>query len=290
MPITRRRLLGAACLAGASSIVPRLVSADLIIGNSKLSRFACNVESWWTDLDFMERFDRAADAGFRAVEFWHYDQPGRDVAAIAAKCRALGLDVIQFTGWGAPSLADTGNHAEFERRMRKAVDVADELDAPMFTIVGHQAVAGIDQATSVANIRRALAEVAPILEAAGRTAILEPFNPVDHQGHFLNGSRDALAICRSIDSHAIKINWDLYHMQLTEGNLIASLRDAIDQVGYVQIADVPGRHQPGTGEINYTRVFAALDDMGYDGPIGLECWPEDGDAMRAVADLAATVG
>jgi hydroxypyruvate isomerase len=120
-------------------------------------------------------------------------------------------------------------------------------------------------------------------------AILEPFNPVDHAGHFLNGSRDALAVCRAVDSPAVKLNWDLYHMQLTEGNLIASLRDGIDQIGYVQIADVPGRHQPGTGEINYTQVFAALDDVGYGGPIGLECWPKNGNVEQAIADLVAAV-
>jgi hydroxypyruvate isomerase len=186
-------------------------------------------------------------------------------------------------------LAEERNHAEFMRRMRQAIDVADALDATMFTIVGHQSIAGFDQATSLANLERALAQAAPLLEEAGRVAILEPFNPVDHEGHFLNGSRDALTVCRSIDSPAVKLNWDLYHMQLTEGNLIASLRDGIDQVAYVQIADVPGRHQPGTGEINYTKVFAALDDIGYDGPIGLECWPDAGDADRAIADLVATV-
>jgi hydroxypyruvate isomerase len=129
-----------------------------------------------------------------------------------------------------------------------------------------------------------------MLEAAGCVAILEPFNPVDHQGHVLNGSRDALTLCRSIDSPAVKLNWDLYHMQLTEGNLIASLRDGMDQIGYIQIADVPGRHQPGTGEINYPRVFAALDEMGYGGRIGLECWPDAGNPEQAVADLVAAVG
>lgn len=289
MPVTRRRLLEAACLAGLAAAVPRQAAAGAIIGDATLERFACNVESWWTDLDFMARFDRAAEAGFRAVEFWHYDQPGRDIDAIAARCRALELDVIQFTGWGSPSLADPDNHEDFERQMHQAVAVAEILDAPMFTIVGHQVVDGIDQATSVANIERALAKVAPMLESAGRVAILEPFNPVDHEGHFLNGSSDALAICRSIGSPSVRINWDLYHMQLTEGNLIASLRNGIDQVGYVQIADVPGRHQPGTGEINYARVFAALDEAGYDGPIGLECWPEDGDALSAVRDLRRAV-
>ena len=289
MSLSRRELLRAGCLAGASLALPGVGLGKGILGDARLTRFACNVECWWTDLEFMERFERAAEAGFDAIEFWHYDQPGRDVDAIAATCKALGLDVIQFTGWGSPSLAEERNHAEFMRRMRQAIDVADALDATMFTIVGHQSIAGFDQATSLANLERALAQAAPLLEEAGRVAILEPFNPVDHEGHFLNGSRDALTVCRSIDSPAVKLNWDLYHMQLTEGNLIASLRDGIDQVAYVQIADVPGRHQPGTGEINYTKVFAALDDIGYDGPIGLECWPDAGDADRAIADLVATV-
>ncbi len=289
MSLSRRELLQAGCLASASLALPRMGYSKDILGDAHLTRFACNVESWWTELDFMARFERAAQAGFDAIEFWHYDQPGRDVGAIAASCKSLGLEVIQFTGWGSPSLADESNHAGFVRRIQKSIEVAEALDAPMFTIVGHQLVAGIDHSTSLANIEAALTRVAPMLESAGRVAILEPFNPVDHEGHFLNGSRDALTLCRSIDSPAVKLNWDLYHMQLTEGNLIASLRAGIDQIGYIQIADVPGRHQPGTGEINYTQIFAALDELGYDGPIGLECWPDAGDSERAVADLVATV-
>lgn len=288
MKISRRRLLHTAGLAAAASIhMSASAGAKPAPSKASLEVFACNVESWWTDVDFMERFERAAAAGFSAIEFWRYDSPGRDVVAIAERCRDLELAVVQFTGWGAPSLADPANHAEFEERMQESIDVAAILGAPMFTIVGHQAVEGIDQTTSVDNITRALAGVAPMLEKAGRTAILEPFNPVDHKGHFLNGSADALTICRSIDSPAVKINWDLYHMQLTEGNLIASFEAGIDQVGYVQIADVPGRHQPGTGEINYASVFAALERAGYKGPIGLECWPQDGNERQAIEDLLA---
>ena len=289
MPLTRRQLLQTGCLAGATLAFPPAGLGANVLGDNGLTRFACNVESWWTDHLFMERFERAAEAGFKAIEFWHVDQPGRDVNAIAATCRSLGLDIIQFTGWGSPSLADERNHAEFMRRIRQSLDVAEVLDAPMFTLVGHQQVDGVDRARSLANLERALRQAAPLLEEAGRVAILEPFNPVDHEGHFLNGSRDALAVCRAVDSPAVKLNWDLYHMQLTEGNLIASLRDGIDQIGYVQIADVPGRHQPGTGEINYTQVFAALDDIGYGGPIGLECWPKNGNAEQAIADLVAAV-
>ena len=108
-------------------------------------------------------------------------------------------------------------------------------------------------------LSNALEKVIPILEDGRKMLILEPFNPIDHQGHFLNGSADALKICREINSPFIKINWDLYHMQLTEGNLIANLNDGIDQIGYIQIADVPGRHQPGTGELNYKFIFNAIN-------------------------------
>ncbi len=289
MALTRRQVIQAGCLASAPLVLPGIGRGARILGDERLTRFACNVESWWTELDFMDRFERAAEAGFRAIEFWHVDQPGRDVSAIAATCKSLGLDIIQFTAWGSPSLADERNHAEFMRRIRRSIDIAEALEAPMFTIVGHQQLDGVDQPTSVANLQRALGHAAPLLEQAGRVAILEPFNPVDHEGHFLNGSHDALAVCRAIDSSAVKLNWDIYHMQLTEGNLIASLREGIDQIAYVQIADVPGRHQPGTGEINYTQVFAALDDAGYKGPIGLECWPKNGNVEQAITDLVAAV-
>ena len=131
--------------------------------------------------------------------------------------------------------------------------------------------------------------VAPILEDAEKMLILEPFNPVDHQGHFLNGSKDAVTICRTIDSSSIKINWDLYHMQLTEGNLIDELKSGMDQVGYIQIADVPGRNQPGTGELNYRFIFKEIKKMKYEGYIGLECWPKNKNQEQAIQDLLSLV-
>lgn len=252
-----------------------------------LARFACNMESWWTDVPFMERFRLAAESGFSAVEFWHPDAEGRDMNAVASLCRELDLDIIQFTGWGGPSLADPGNHGAFADAMNRAVELGALLDAPMFTVVGHQTIESISQSDSVRNLQAALESVVPILERGNRMAILEPFNPVDHEGHFLNGSADALAICREIDSPHVKINWDLYHMQLTEGNLVANMRDGIDQIGYVQIADVPGRHQPGSGELNYAFIFEALDEMGYKGHIGLECWPDESGEAGAIESLVA---
>lgn len=259
-----------------------LQSAD---ARQQLAGLACNMESWWTDLPFMQRFEQAAESGFSAVEFWNYD--GRDMNAVASLCNNLALDIVQFTGWGGPSLADQANHGNFAESMRRAVALARQLDAPMFTVVGHQQLQGVSQAESVGNLTRALERVVPILEDGEKMLILEPFNRVDHQGHFLNGSADALRICRAIDSPFVKINWDLYHMQLTEGNLVANMRDGFDQIGYVQAADVPGRHQPGSGELNYQYIFSALREMGYGGPIGLECWPDQNGERQAIADIVA---
>jgi hydroxypyruvate isomerase len=243
------------------------------------------MESWWTDLDFMQRFERAAQAGFSSVEFWEHNKNSRNMNSVAALARKLDLNIVQFTGWGGPSLADTSNHNDFIETMKRVTEIAHQLNAPMFTVVGHQTLKTIPQAESLANLSLALETAAPILEDAKKMLILEPFNPVDHQGHFLNGSADALRICREIDSPFIKINWDLYHMQLTEGNIVDNLYAGIDQVGYIQVADIPGRHQPGSGELNYNFIFNAIDAIGYKGPIGLECWPENNDEKRAIADI-----
>ncbi len=276
----------------AAALLPLLINRDAMASghdevHQQLTGLACNMETWWLDQPFMERFRLAAEHGFGAVEFWNPVEEGRDMNAVAALCDELNLDIVQFTGWFGPSLADRDNHDAFAATMQLAVDLAHQLDAPMFTVVGHEQVDRIDQAASVTNLTAALERVVPILEDANKTLILEPFNPVDHLGFFLNGSADALRICREIDSPFVKINWDLYHMQLTEGNLVANMRDGIDQIGYVQVADVPGRHQPGTGELNYTFIFEAIRDMGYSGPIGLECWPDEKGEEQAIADLVA---
>ena len=251
--------------------------------------FACNMESWWTDLPFMDRFKAASRAGFSAVEFWDYQDKKRNVNQIAKLCEDLNLNIIQFTAWQSPSLALTNNHKNFKDAIKRAIETAFVLDAPMFTVVGHQISSKHSQEESLQNFSKALTSVRDMLEKSGKMMIIEPFNPVDHQGHFLNGSKDTVSICRSINSPNIKINWDLYHMQLTEGNLIDELRSGIDQVGYIQIADAPGRNQPGTGELNYNFILDEIKKMKYNGYIGLECWPQNNNSEEAIRDLLASV-
>ena len=122
-----------------------------------------------------------------------------------------------------------------------------------------------------AQVIKVLRRVAPIVEREKVMLILEPMNGrVDHPGHCLYGSEDAVKICRAVDSPMVKINWDLYHAHISEGDLCGHLKEGIDQLGYVQLADHPGRNEPGTGEIYYPRVMRQLKELGYTGYVGLE--------------------
>jgi hydroxypyruvate isomerase len=152
------------------------------------------------------------------------------------------------------------------------------------TVVGGNDQPGMTQEQMHQNIIVALKRAAPIAERNGVTLILEPMNiRVDHKGHCLYGSAPTVRICREVGSPHVKINWDLYHMQISEGDLCGRLTDGFDQVGYLQLADHPGRNEPGTGEIHYNRVLRAAYELGYRGYVGLECRPK-------TTELAAAQG
>jgi hydroxypyruvate isomerase len=127
----------------------------------------------------------------------------------------------------------------------------------------------------------------PVLEKYRRTAIVEPMNPYNHPAHCLYGSEDGIAICKAVGSEWVKLNWDLFHMQRFEGNLIDNLEKGREWIGYVQFADSPDRHEPSTGEVNYSEVFRKVREIGYTMPLGAECIPKDGDAKRAAERLFA---
>jgi len=235
--------------------------------------YAANVEMWWRTLPFIDRIHAAADAGFKYIEFWPWQ--GKDIDGIAKACNERGIEVAQFTAWGfVPGMNNPKNHDAFVEEIKKSCEIAKRLNCKRMTVVGGNNQRGMTQEEMHQNIIDALKLVKPIVEEAEVMLILEPMNiRVDHKGHCLYGSEDAVRICREVDSPMIKINWDLYHMQISEGDLCGRLREGFDQVGYIQVADHPGRHEPGTGEIYYPRVFEELKLLGYKGPIGLECSP-----------------
>ena len=139
----------------------------------------------------------------------------------------------------------------------------------------------------LAQVTKALKRAAPIVEKHKVMLILEPMNGrVDHPGHCLYGSTDAVKICCAVDSPMVKINWDLYHMHISEGDLCGHMKEGFDQIGYLQLADHPGRNEPGTGEIHYNRVLKEAIALGYKDFVGLECRPL-GDEVTAAKRVAA---
>ena len=280
---------------GASSLAVGLIpiqgcsmsKTDLsTLGKTPNTKFAVNVEMWWSDLPFIERIQKAAELGFPAIEFWGYE--GKDLEAIKQKCDELGLEITQFTAWGfRPGMNDPANHDLFEQKIREACEVAKKLDVKLACVVGGDDQPGMTQEEMHQNIITALKRVAPIAEACDLTLILEPMNiRVDHKGHCLYGSAPAVRITREVNSSCVKINWDLYHMHISEGDLCGHLTEGFDQVGYIQLADHPGRHEPGTGEIYYPRVLQELARLGYRGYVGLECNPLN-DPVEAAKRVAA---
>lgn len=286
---SRRQFLGGCLATGALTTLPLTpLSAEEEIsqtGKTPHTKFAVNIEMWWTKLPFLDRIKQTAKYGFPAIEFWPWR--GRDVDAIGGLCQELGLSIAQFTAWGfTPGLNDPQNHAAFVKEIEASMPIAKKLNCKLMTVVGGNDQPGMTQAQMHDNIIAGLKLAAPIAEANDVTLILEPMNiRVDHKGHCLYGSAPSIRICEAVGSSHVKINWDLYHMHITEGDLCGHLKEgmAAKQIGYLQLADHPGRHEPGTGEIHYNRVLKEAFDLGYRGFVGLECTPADDPHAAALA-------
>ncbi|MCA9041208.1 MAG: TIM barrel protein [Planctomycetaceae bacterium] len=282
-------LLSAGALLTGTSV--SAADSDNKPGKTPHTKFAVNVEMWWKSLPFEERIKEAAKLGYPALEFWPWRN--KNIEAVADLTQSLGIEVAQFTAWGfTPGLNDPKNHKAFVEEIKASCAIAHQLKCKLMTVVGGNDQPGMTQEEMHQNIIKGLKLAAPIAEENDITLILEPMNiRVDHKGHCLYGSGPSIRICNEVDSSHVKINWDLYHMHITEGDLCGHLKEGIDagQIGYLQLADHPGRNEPGTGEIYYNRVLKEAYDLGYRGYVGLECRPLSDELTAAKRVAAADV-
>jgi hydroxypyruvate isomerase len=246
-----------------------------------------NLDTWFKQVPFEQRFALAKQHGFKFIEFWTVDRGnGTKASALRALCDANGLSVTQIApAW--PNFGDPAKHPELLKVTETAIADARTLGTNQFTVTGHSLIDGMSREAQLAGYLAGLMRMAPMLEAAGMTALVEPFNRVNHLNHLLNGSQPALPMVRAVNSPRVKLLWDFYHMQLEDGDLIEKFTAGADQVAHVQIGDVPGRHQPGTGEVNHANLLRAVRAAGYRGKIGLEFMPLDQDDAKAVKDMLA---
>ncbi|WP_234087664.1 hydroxypyruvate isomerase [Azonexus sp. R2A61] len=244
-----------------------------------MPKFAANLSFLFTDAPFPARFARAAAAGFAGVEYlFPYDWPAAD---IAGWLRAAGVEQVLFNlppgDWaaGERGLACLPQRrAEFAAGVETALAYAEALGCRRVHCMAGLRPAGIAEAelraTYVANLRHAAERFAGI----GATVLIEPINSrIDMPGYWLDDVAKAFSLCAEVDRSNVGVQLDLYHAQIIQGDLARTLSDNLSRIGHVQIADNPGRHEPGSGEIHYPFLFALLDRLGYTGWVGCEYKP-----------------
>ncbi len=243
-----------------------------------MPRFAANLTMLFNEVEFLERFGAAARAGFRGVEYlFPYAWPAE---ALVERLRAHGLEQVLHNlpagDWAAGErgiACHPGRVGEFQDGVGKALDYARALGCPRVNCLAGIEPPGVPperlRQTLVENLRFAAGKLA----AAGIQLLLEPINTRDIPGFHVCRTVQALSILDEVGSPNLALQYDAYHMQIMEGDLARTLETHLPRIGHVQIADNPGRHEPGTGEIDHAFLFAHLDRIGYRGWVGCEYKP-----------------
>ena len=227
--------------------------------------------------DLMSQLDFMADAGFSALE--DNEMRNRDLSVqkqIAQRMEQLDMEMGVFVAhtiyWKEPNLT-SGNaewRKEFLDEIKNSVEVAKRVNAKWMTVVPGHLDLKKDLGYQTANVVETLKRACEILEPHGLIMVLEPLNKRDHPGLFLTKVGQGYEICKAVGSSSCKVLNDLYHQQITEGNLIPNIDAAWDEIAYFQVGDNPGRKEPTSGEINYLNVFKHIHSKGFKGIIGME--------------------
>ena len=228
--------------------------------------------------DFIDQLQFMYDHGFRSLE--DNGMKGRSIQEqnnIGKKMSQLKMTMGVFVAhkiyWREPNLTsgDKALHDEFVQNVKDSVEVAKRVNATWMTVVPGHVDLGLEMAYQTANVVEALRRASEVLEPHGLVMVLEPLNWwANHAGQFLTEIPQAYEICRAVDSPSCKILFDIYHQQITEGNLIPNIDKSWLEIEYFQIGDNPGRKEPTTGEINYLNVFKHIYSKGYKGVMGME--------------------
>ncbi|MEA5048090.1 MAG: TIM barrel protein [Eubacteriales bacterium] len=257
----------------------------------KFQRSAC-IEPMYSEITFLDRFQAAKADGFAFVEFWSWTD--KDLEAVKDAAEKAGIGISGFNGDAELSMIDPAQKADYMAFLEKSVAAAQKIHARSLTIHSNglgdgglviNAYENLSDTVKLCTMYDTLLTCAKLAEDSGIQMNLEALNTTtDHVGNYLSTTRMAVELTRMVGSPMVRILYDAYHMQLTEGSLCDNIRAYGDQFGHVHVADAPGRHEPGTGEICYPTIYACLEEIGYKGLVGYELMPKTTtkEAVRAI--------
>ena len=251
-----------------------------------MPKLAANLSMLFTELGFLERFGAARKAGFRAVEYQYpYDFPLQDVAAAAREAQVQ--VVLHNVPRGDAKRGEQGTAClpgrqdEFRRDLERAVEYAKAAGCPRLHCLAGVVPPNADRAalhsTYIANLKYAAAR----LQREGMRLLIEPVSERTAENYFLGGSAQAIRVLDEVGAENAFLQYDFFHMQILEGDLAARAERLLPRIGHMQVADAPGRNEPGTGEINFDFLLKRVDAMGYAGWIGCEYNPA-GDTLEGL--------
>ncbi|HXU38383.1 MAG TPA: TIM barrel protein [Blastocatellia bacterium] len=285
--IDRRRFLkqatGASALFAASPILAR----SFLQSKSNPIRLSVCIDMILTEIPFLQRMETVKRLGYPAFEFWEWKN--KDVDAILRKKNELGLEIATMMGTGWKHMNSEDARKTFVSDIQASLAAAKRLGVKTLIVTTGFEDKKLSRAEQHANYVAALKAAAPLAEQAQVTLVLEPLNTkVDHAGYYLQTAKEGFEILDEVGSPSVKMLFDIYHHQIMEGNVIQDITKNISKIAHFHVADVPGRHEPGTGEINYANVFRAISAAGYQGFVGLEFKPSRTaeETLRDVLKLA----
>ena len=246
-----------------------------------MPKLAANLTMMFNEVEFIERFIAAADAGFEGVEFlFPY---GHDKNELSDKINDLDLELVLHNlpagDWDSGErgiAALPGREGEFQDSVGQAIEYACALGCKQLNCLSGIAPSSSDSDKMMSTLLQNLHFASTALADNGIKLLIEPINTIDMPGIFLNTTTQALEIIAAVASDNLWLQYDIYHMQIMEGDITRSIEKHLDVISHMQLADNPGRHEPGTGEINYPFLFNSIDAMGYEGWIGCEYKPATG--------------
>jgi hydroxypyruvate isomerase len=295
----RRREFVSACaaaaLAGAAGGPSAMARTAPAASESEGMPFSLSVMLWtvYRDLPFEQRLEKVAEAGYHAVELVgeFKDWKKQDFAGARRKKRELGIEFDGTTGVWQP-LADASAREVFLKSLREFIPTMRELECTRLIMQTGNAIPGLSRNEMHANCIETLKRGGEIAAENNIELLIENIDPEENPKYFLTLSAEGFDIVRSVGNPRVKFLYDFFHEQIAAGNLIAKLEKNIDLVGLVHVADVPGRHDPGTGEIYYPNIFRKLGELGYSRYVAMEFMPkgEAVPALRAAREMALKFG